>query len=257
MSEVKTKIEEWIKKGGFPLEMKVARAFINAGFDVSQSVYYMDSESEKFRETDIIATKTNLINGVWVNIVFVIECKSSVDKPWVVLINDGIKYYHEDLPVYITKNGIKFLKATKTNEEFKSDFLFRNSRQIGYSLITAFNKDGKEPSYEAIQSLTKACEYFIKECNNKRDYQFNIYLPVIIIEGMLFNAILTEKEEMQIEQVDKSEFQITRSFHSFGNANLLIFDHSDLDKTALSLMIQCEAIYENYSKLLNENISRY
>jgi hypothetical protein len=255
MSEVKTKIEEWIKKCGFPLEMKVAKSFIKAGFDVGQSVYYMDSESEKFRETDIIATKSNLINGVWVNIALVIECKSTIDKPWVILINDGLKYYHDDLPAYITNNGLKFLKATRENEEFKSDFLFRNSRKIGYSLITAFNKDGKEPSYEAIQSLTKACEYFVKECSNKREYQINIYLPIIIVEGMLFNATLTETEELKIEQVNNSEFQITRSFHSFGNANFIIFDHTDLDKTAINLMKQCNEFYEKYSKLLIDKIN--
>jgi len=256
MSEIKTKIVDWIKKGGFPFEMKVAKSFIKAGFDVGQSVYYMDVESEKFRETDIIATKSKLINNVWVNIAFVIECKSTTEKPWVVLINDGLKYYHDELPIFITKNGLKFLNATKKNEEFKSDFLFRNTRKIGYSLITAFNKEGKEPSYEAIQSLTKACEYFVMESSNKRDYQLNIYLPIIIVEGLLFNATLSENEEIQIEQVDNSEFQITRSFHSFGDANLRIFDYSNLDQTADELLRQCNELYEMYSKILIDNVTR-
>lgn len=256
MSEINTKILDWIKKGGFPLEMKVAKSFIKAGFDVVQSVYYMDIESEKLRETDIIATKSLLINRVWVNIAFVIECKSTLEKPWVILINDGLKYYHDELPIYITNNGRKFIEATKKNDEYRSDFLFRNRRKIGYSLVTAFNKEGKEPSYEAIQSLTKACEYFMKESNNKRDYQMNIYLPIVIVEGLLFNATLAQNEEIQIEQVNNSEIQITRSFHSFGDANLRIFDHSDLDNTADILFRQCNELFEKYSQLLTDNVTR-
>jgi hypothetical protein len=38
MNELNKKIEEWINRGGFPFEMRVANAFINAGFNVSQSV---------------------------------------------------------------------------------------------------------------------------------------------------------------------------------------------------------------------------
>ncbi|WP_267904335.1 hypothetical protein [Dolichospermum flos-aquae] len=34
--ELKKKVENWIKEQGYPLEMKVATAFIDEGFDVRQ-----------------------------------------------------------------------------------------------------------------------------------------------------------------------------------------------------------------------------
>jgi hypothetical protein len=255
MSEVNKSIENWINKSGFPLEMKVANAFIKAGFDVAQSVYYFDTESEKYRETDIIATLPKLIKGVSVNLTFVIECKVTNDKPWIVLINAGIKNYSDDLPIYITKNGLKFIESLKGNVEFKSDLLYKNTRPIGYSIITAFNKDGKEPSFDAIQSLTKACEHFLKECNEKRNYQINIYFPTIVIDGLLYKASLIKNEEMKIEEVKNAEVSITRSFHTFGNANLLIFNSSNIDKIAVNLYLQGEELFKKYDKFLKNNIN--
>lgn len=49
------KVKDWIQKTGFPFEMEVANAFVNAGFMVAQSVYYRDNELGKYREADIIA----------------------------------------------------------------------------------------------------------------------------------------------------------------------------------------------------------
>jgi len=256
MGDIIEKLEAWIEKGGFPLEMKVSNAFIKAGFEVAQSVYYMDIESDKYRETDIIASKYKQVNGIWVNLTFVVECKSSLDKPWVILINKGLKNQSSGgLPTYITHNGIKFLKATSLKEDYKSDLLFKNDRSIGYSMQTAFNS-GKDKSYEAIQSVTKACEYFLQECNKKRKNQCNFYFPVIIVDGKLFNAALTENGEMEIEKVEQTELLVTRSFHSYGNANILIFDVSDIDKIVMHINNMCDELFDNYSDLLEHKIQK-
>ena len=56
--ELITKIESWFLSQGYPLEMDVADQFLNRGYQVNLSSYYLDFESKKSREIDIIATKT-------------------------------------------------------------------------------------------------------------------------------------------------------------------------------------------------------
>jgi hypothetical protein len=64
--------------------MRTASAFRAPGFDVRQSSYYVDTESGKAREIDVIAHDPDpLMLGI-TRIVFVVECKTS-DKPWLLL----------------------------------------------------------------------------------------------------------------------------------------------------------------------------
>jgi hypothetical protein len=57
MGELKTKVEEWISKEGYPLEMQVAQIFQEAGYSVTQSDYYEDFETGKHREIDVTASR--------------------------------------------------------------------------------------------------------------------------------------------------------------------------------------------------------
>src|SRR5688500_18200731 len=77
------KVMEWLSTTGFPLEMSAASAFLEAGFEVTQSHMYEDAQSDKAREIDVFARDPDYL-GI-VDIAFIIECKSS-SKPWVVLL---------------------------------------------------------------------------------------------------------------------------------------------------------------------------
>lgn len=90
MNELDKKVEKWILKNGYPFEMKVAQAFKSEGFHVSQSILYKDNDLNKYREIDIIAHTNKLVNGVWINLTYVVECKKSTDKPWVVFKNKDL-----------------------------------------------------------------------------------------------------------------------------------------------------------------------
>jgi hypothetical protein len=247
------KIKDWLLKGGFPLEMKIVNSLLKEGFEVAQSVYYQDFETNKFRETDIIASKYKRINNTWIHITFVIECKKSNDKPWIVLKNDKIlNHIAEELPVYYTKNGDYFIKSINGKENYKSDLFFKNKRSIGYSIQTAFHK-GVDKSYEAVQSVTKACEYFSQKINERKNV-CAFYFPILLIEGRLFEGKLAN-DEIEIEEVKNSEVLITRSFHKYGNSHLMIFESSDLDLVTLKLKKLAEKFFKEYEETLNETIS--
>jgi hypothetical protein len=73
------KVKEWLEKQGFLLEMKTAAAFRDAGFEVRQSSHYVDPDTGKSREIDVLARDPDFL-GI-VDIQFTIECKAS-KKPW-------------------------------------------------------------------------------------------------------------------------------------------------------------------------------
>lgn len=249
------KIKEWLLKGGFPLEMRFTDSLLKKEFEVAQSVYYQDEDTDKFRETDIIASKYKRINKIWTHIAFVIECKKSTDKPWIVLKNDKvINHIGDELPVFKTRNCNEFIRILKKDNHYKSDLFFKNDRSIGYSVQTAFN-NGTDKSFEAIQSVTKACEYFSNKLNERRNTAA-FYFPVILIEGRLFEGQLQNKE-VKIEEVQNSEVLITRSFHKHGNSHLMIFDGSNLDNVADKLNKLAESFFKEYEETLYDSLETY
>lgn len=81
------KILDWLNKTGFPLEMTTATEFRKQGFDISQSLTYLDPQSDKGREIDVLASDSNWVGLI--DIHFVVECKSSAN-PWIVLMSDDV-----------------------------------------------------------------------------------------------------------------------------------------------------------------------
>ena len=73
-------VYEWLQKQGYPLEMEVASALSKKGLWVRRASYYKDSESDKSREIDVIATETEILGMAELH--FVVECKAS-SKPWI------------------------------------------------------------------------------------------------------------------------------------------------------------------------------
>jgi hypothetical protein len=251
--EMEEKIKKWLNQGGLPLEMKFAHNLQQEGFDVAQSVYYRDNETNKFRETDIIASNYRKINEVWTHLTFVIECKKTVDKPWLVLKNDNLlNHLNDELPIFGSKQTESFLEELYTSPNYKSDLIFKNRRSIGYSLQTALLGNGKDRAYEAVSSVTKACEYLSQNLS-VRENTGSIYMPVILIEGSLFEAKILNND-INVKQSKSSEVLIARSFHEYGNSHILIFDNSNLQEVSKHLFKLTEEFFEQYESLLKKCI---
>jgi hypothetical protein len=75
-------VRKWLNGQGYPLEMRTASAFRQAGFEVRQSTLYRDPETGKSREVDTLAIDPDVL-GI-LRISFVVECKATT-KPWILL----------------------------------------------------------------------------------------------------------------------------------------------------------------------------
>jgi len=88
---IEEKLHTWLEAQGYPLEMRVAKAFQIAGARVIQSEYYTDPSTEESREIDVVADWQTRIDNLLVRVSFVIECKSSKDKPWILFVSPNVR----------------------------------------------------------------------------------------------------------------------------------------------------------------------
>ena len=109
-------------------------------------------------------------------------------------------------------------------------------------------------SYEAVQSVTKACEYFSQKVNERKNI-CAFYFPIILIEGKLFEGQLSVDNDISIQEVRNTEVLVTRSFHQYGNSHILIFDSSNLDQISQELNDLATEFFEKYNRLLEKRIS--
>ncbi len=78
------KVQEWLEKQGYPLEMTVASKLARVDLDVTQSSYYDDPETGDPREIDVVAefALPSDTRSIIFRLLFPIECKKS-SSPWV------------------------------------------------------------------------------------------------------------------------------------------------------------------------------
>lgn len=82
------KVEDWLNREGYPLEFRAARAFREAGFQVTQGDHVKDLETGKLREIDVLAEHLFATRHHLLRIAHVVECKFA-SKPWVVFRDPG------------------------------------------------------------------------------------------------------------------------------------------------------------------------
>ncbi len=247
------KIKKWINKNGYPLELKVAKTFAKAGFNVAQSISFEDPVSGKSRETDIIAHITKSINDVWINLTFVIECKLSTEKPWVGFYNNHSSNFSSNhFPIMTTRNGHFLLEKINKNSKFKSNLLFPNKKKMGYSIVRAFNDNGKDMAFSAIQSVLSATEYLVEKSNKSNKKFLNIYFPVVVIEGKLYKAEIDFEDNIQVQKIEEIKISTVKSFAEQNSTYVSICEFKELNKISKKLMNDCKLIFDNYDPELKE-----
>jgi len=251
------KIKSWINKNGYPFEMRVAKSFRKAGFEISQSILYKDSETDKYRETDLIAHKTKAINGVWLNITFIIECKKTIDKPWIIFSNKELYTVNNNkYPILASTNANILINHIEKNNPFKSPLIFPEIINSGYNIVTAFSEKN-DIAYSASQSVIKACEYLVSNSNKSNKRFCNIYIPIIAIEGELHEAFLNEMDEIELTQVDWSTVVSTKSFDEQNSNLITIVSSNNLDQFTDKLNEQTIDFFEKYNTEIELILNNY
>jgi hypothetical protein len=257
MSDKKQKIKNWIEQNGYPFEMIVAKSFKEAGFEISQSVLFKDEETGKYRETDIIAHETKNIRNVWFNISFIVECKKSNEKPWIIFKNnEQYTLLNKKYPVLITKNGNILIDSIIRNSQYRSPLLFPPIKDSGYNIVTAFNTKS-DAAYAASQSVIKACEYLLSKSNESSKKFCNLYVPVIAIEGELYESYLNSDNKLELNEVDSSSIISTKSFEENNSNYIRIVSSKNLDDFTLKLRKEIDELLDKYSNQLEVTLHNH
>jgi hypothetical protein len=205
MNELKDKVNEWLGKSGYPLEMLVAQRLQSAGFGVVQSEYYEDSESGKWRETDVIAYEHH--RGETCRAVFslVVECKSANDKPWVLF--TATDPYPKQLSVSrraSTEAGQSVLNVLSLSEQLRVSPLFAIPERPGYGLTVALRNTDSDIAYEALQSVGKAALGIVnRHAQMTAENILPFAWPVIVIAAPLFESFLGFDGSLRTEPIEK------------------------------------------------------
>jgi len=198
-----SKVFDWIKKTGFPLEMDAAAAFKKANFDVVQSFVYQDPQQNKGREVDVIAYDPDWI-GV-IDISFVLECKSS-SKPWVVFTSeDTLSIRSRLLTFAVSSKDAKDIMATHVMNNGLLKQIIHSQTINGYGFHQALgNKNDK--AYAAVIGLAKACTDITATEGTSSYPEFSFAFPVIVIDSPLYECARTEDGELKLTEVEESSF---------------------------------------------------
>ena len=252
MNEKEKSLKKWILKNGYPFEMKVANLFQKKGFKITQSILYNDIETNKYREIDIISYYGKVINGVSFNFSFVIECKKSTDKPWLVFKNDKLINSKLDrFRPFATRSAEILFNKTNVDENQQFNNMFPDINNAGYNVVIAY-RDGKDVAYNSSLSLLKACSYIKDKFNDSLLKQCNFYIPLIVIEGELYDARLNVEEEIDFELVDSSTFMNTKIFNEEDSTTITIASSKNLNYFIDALKHSIDMFFEEYSKEIEE-----
>lgn len=200
-----TKIKNWLNDHGYPLEMKVAQSFKKlTDFDVSQSVYYVDYETNKLREIDLIIQKTERVGRNALTVCYLIECKSTKTKPWLLFVPDSelseippTSYFNTCHATLITLTDIQGLGTLKNRELLTNLPLFKN-RKVSYGVTAAFT-GGEDIPYKAMMGVSKAAFARSQKFVNAGIFHIGtICIPMIVIDGELFECGLDSSDYIQL-----------------------------------------------------------
>ncbi len=212
------KIREWLESNGYPLEMEVAKSFRNiSDFQVIQSHHYVDIETEKIREIDVMAelhaNRWDSSIGPLVIFSALVECKSRVNNPWLLFMGSPqTKLYPQSLFYSSELNRLTIFDVLqRSGEKFFYDLpLFRN-KEIAYSAVLSFPYNRKQKddgnSFEAIMQATKSAlsrsRAFDELYSTDNVVIGNSSVPIIVTESPVFECRLDENSELELRKVDR------------------------------------------------------
>jgi hypothetical protein len=204
-----------IQKTGFPLELRVAKEFLGRGFYVQHNVYFIDKDEGIGREIEITAYRDSQAEPrktppKRIRYKFLVECKKSVSRPWVILSSDVTPFDYEGGLLKVTglARGISLRKHDLTHISEKHPFW--NFVRRGRSYYEAFRTEGDKQDdgagtaiYKGLTTVVKATLAEIADAGTKRsdEGEIVIHQPMIVLEGKLLEAYLLPGNDIQVAQV--------------------------------------------------------
>jgi hypothetical protein len=245
---VEKKIREWLQSQGYPLEMKVARLFHSHGFRIVQSEFYKDAETGTQRETDVTARIDCECNGVYTRIQFVIECKSTPNKPWVLFTGGGAALA---APARVaqraaSKYGTKALMRLCQRRDIQDLPQFQMHKRSAYGLTQAFTT-GNDITYAAATSVSKAVSAEIKKADTYTaggDPICLIVFPLIVIDAELVETHLDDGGELAVNRINSGTLAWRHRLVGEPHTIIRVLRIAEVEAYAAEMFTSCQKFFE-------------
>lgn len=206
--ELQKKLHSWLESEGYPLEMLVARSFHRAGFVVRQATYYADPETGVPREIDVIASaEIDHPDGI-ASLTYVVECKSSRDKPWVLFTSTDVRTpqvlgFYQRLGSDL---GRRFLRSVRRKPAISALSALALGDHPGYAVVQALRSpNAPDSAYAAVSQAVKAGKARARseeELQEKSgEPMLTIVEPLVVIDGPLFECSLSHSHEIALSEL--------------------------------------------------------
>jgi hypothetical protein len=266
--ELLEKLKKDLEKSGLGSELKVRQSFEKRGWSVYSGGAYLDKDDNKSREIDISATlgrqsrkgKTRIFSN-WVTIYAEIK---KTEKPWII--------FKSKLPKYKTtcawNNLIHAVNLPCEPHKLvrlmsKNSLLIRNG-WLGTGIHEAFKKPD-QPSrwYGAFTTTLKACESYLESCQSenttptdekqtdsvlKNPASLEFIQPLVILDGILVSAELSEDNEILLEEICSAAFEFEYRTPSYCQLSYRI------DLTTLDSLDEYLSIVEKRQKDISDGL---
>ncbi len=216
---IEEKIQKWLEKSGYPLELYVFSCLKEKGYYCGKSEYYTDIETKVSREIDVTAYKHGAPHDTYsYTQKLIFECKKS-NKPLVNLCTDQdeepLAFHHllhgdqENAP---SADFLAYMELKKlTSKELEKEIgLFSKKVPLGYSLVPALGTSDAN-IYSGLLGLAKASTFyrrsfldFFREVRNDKKLHvqdrnpFEFHMATLVVDAPLYNATLLKSGELSI-----------------------------------------------------------
>jgi hypothetical protein len=246
---LESRIQNWLEKQGYPLEMKVAAKLAELKFNVIHGGHYQDPETSTSREIDIVCPVSDKLGRGLVEINFIIECKGT-NKPWILFGSKSEQncrgvWDYAVLSQMARVSLIDVLHENIANWAKKIPWLWKGDCVVAHAITQAFEGNNDIP-YAGVLSAVKAALWlqnhsFIQSPEYRK---FVICFPVVITSSPLFNSRLDENNNLVLEPIDSGYLFFNQHINDFNGVSVLIVNENHLDK----FVKECR---ETAEKLLN------
>lgn len=208
-------VRAWLEKGGYILEMGVAKALRSMTPMVEQAFHYRDPLTQKDREGDVAATffPEAIVEGRTTHSLQVmVECKSST-APWIFFM--GSAWTNGDwLPGWHMQPNCEVCEAMANG-------LDRVARSVpnAYAVTekhTAAARNAEDHAYQAVQQITSAALGTYGSADTWRGHDLNPQVVSALVEAIvvttspLITCRLNNSGELVLERVPRVVVSVRR-----------------------------------------------
>jgi hypothetical protein len=228
----------------------VAFEFKRNGYNVIQSDYYFDQESKSNREIDVKAFVQRMIQRVLFRISFIVECKLSKDKPWILFTSQDSKISDKAKIAQILSTfcGTFYLLRLCEKKEYWDKGLFDIGIRPAFGITQGFTT-GKDIPYQAITGVAKATDAICKKnSDSKQGLICNVCIPIVVTEDKLFESFY--ENDIVVNEVESGVLLWRNMLTSNPHTIIRIYTFEKLKNTIPKLTQEIYELMNNSDDLI-------